>query len=173
MKISHFLKFMFIVTAMGVLYIHLQMNIYDFAYRGKIKQQKIEQLAEVNGRVKNDILRLQSSDHIGRELLTKDTKYQFASRSHIVEVAADRPSWPDVIASGARTTGGFFSKIKSLTERTGRFENLSSSGACTRARLCSEPAAIATTLLNSPGTVLWPLPLSPQATTVAAAISRG
>jgi hypothetical protein len=111
---SQFLKFMFIVTGLSVLYIHLQMNIYGFAYQSKIMQQHIEQLAEVNGRVKNDILRLQSSDHIGRELLTKDSKYQFASRSHIVEVAADRPTWPDVIASGARTTGGFFSKVVSL-----------------------------------------------------------
>ncbi len=114
MKISHFIKFMFIVTAMSVLYIHMQMKIYDFAYQGKIKQQRLEQLAEVNGRVRKDILRLQSSDHIGRELLTKNTQYQFASRSHIVEVAADRPTWPDVIASGARTTGGFFSKVMSL-----------------------------------------------------------
>ena len=105
---------MFIVTAMGVLYIHLQMNIYDFAYRGKIKQQKIEQLAEVNGRVKNDILRLQSSDHIGRELLSKNTQYQFASRSRIVEVAADRPTWTDAMASSARTTGGLFTKVMSL-----------------------------------------------------------
>lgn len=105
---------MFIVTAMAVLYINLQMKIYDFAYRGKLKQQRIEQLAEVNGRVKNDILRLQSSDHIGRELLAKDTQYQFASRSRIVEVAADRPTWPDAIASGTRMTGGLFSKVISL-----------------------------------------------------------
>ena len=105
---------MFIVTVMAILYIHLQMEIYDFAYHGKMKQQKIEQLAEVNGRVKNDILRLQSSDHIGRELLSKNTQYQFASRSRIVEVAADRPTWPDAIASSARTTGGLFSKAMSL-----------------------------------------------------------
>jgi len=105
---------MFVVTVMSVLYIHLQIKIYDFAYRGKKKEQRIEQLAEVNGRVKNDILRLQSSDHIGRELLSNNTQYQFASRSRIVEVAADRPSWPDAIASSTRTTGGIFSRVISL-----------------------------------------------------------
>ncbi|NTV28478.1 MAG: hypothetical protein HGA80_00130 [Candidatus Omnitrophica bacterium] len=119
MKISHFLKLMFVVTVMSVLYIHMQMKIYDFAYRGKVRQQHLEQLAEVNGRVRNDILRLQSSDHIGRELLSDNKQYQFVGRNRIVEVAAERPTWPDMIASGAKTTGGLVSKVMSLAFAAG------------------------------------------------------
>ena len=47
----------------------------------------IEKLAENNAAVRNDILRLQSSDNIGRELLTKEnSSYRFASRRNVVEV---------------------------------------------------------------------------------------
>ncbi|MBF0485751.1 MAG: hypothetical protein HQL16_04465 [Candidatus Omnitrophica bacterium] len=115
MKISFFLKVMFVVTFMAVLYIHLQMKIYDFAYQGKVKQQRIEQLAEVNGRVHNDILRLQSSDNIGRELLgNQDSKFQFASRSRVIEVASENTTLPEMIAHGAQSTGGFLSRVVSL-----------------------------------------------------------
>ena len=83
---GNFLKGMFIVTVMALLYIHLQMNIYALAYQGKKKEVRIEKLAENNSAVKNDILRLKSSDNIGRELLGKEKTYQFASRRNVVEV---------------------------------------------------------------------------------------
>lgn len=88
MKVSAFLKVMFIVTAMGVLYIHLQMSIYDLAYQGKKKEDRIEKMAENNVIMKNDILRLKSSDHIGRQLLVKEKDYQFLGRNNVVEVEA-------------------------------------------------------------------------------------
>ncbi len=84
---GHFLKGMAVITIMALLYIHLQMNIYALAYQGKKKESRIEKLAENNAAVRNDILRLQSSDNIGRELLTKEnSSYRFASRRNVVEV---------------------------------------------------------------------------------------
>lgn len=88
---GRFLKSMAVVTVMALLYIHLQMNIYTLAYQGKKKESHIEKLAERNTAVKNDVLRLKSSDNIGRALLAKETTYQFASRSHVVEVEAQGP----------------------------------------------------------------------------------
>ncbi|MEI6437604.1 MAG: hypothetical protein WCO69_02505 [Candidatus Omnitrophota bacterium] len=88
MKISGFLKVMFVVTTMGVLYIHLQMSIYDLAYQGKRKEDRIEKLAENNVMMKNDILRLKSSDHIGRQLLVNEKDYKFLGRNNVVEVEA-------------------------------------------------------------------------------------
>ena len=60
MKVSAFLKVMCIITTMGVLYINLQMSIYDLAYQGKRKEDRIEKLAENNVIMKNDILRLKT-----------------------------------------------------------------------------------------------------------------
>ena len=86
MKVSSFLKVMCIVTTMGVLFIHLQMSIYELAYQGKRRADKIEKLAESNVMMKNDILRLKSSDHIGRQLLVKEGDYKFLGRNNVVEV---------------------------------------------------------------------------------------
>jgi hypothetical protein len=86
MKVSGFLKIMFVITTMGVLYIHLQLSIYGLAYQGKKREDRIEKLAENNIIVRNDILRLKSSDNIGRELLVKEKDYKFVSRSNVVEV---------------------------------------------------------------------------------------
>ncbi|MBF0123229.1 MAG: hypothetical protein HQL21_07500 [Candidatus Omnitrophica bacterium] len=99
MRIVQFLKVMGVVTFMAVLYIHLQMRIYDLGYQGQAKAQKIEKLAESNSLVKNDILRLKSSSHIGHELLTKDDHYRFASRKNVVEVEAMSHSWPETFAA--------------------------------------------------------------------------
>ena len=114
MKVFDFLKGMIIVTVLAVMYIHLQMKIYDLAYQTRGAHKNIERLAEVNSRVRNDIARLRSSDHIGRELLAEDTQYQFASRRHIVEVATDRPALPERIALRAHPTGDLFARFISI-----------------------------------------------------------
>jgi cell division protein FtsL len=93
MKVADFLKIMGVITVMAVLYIHLQMEIYTLAYQGKTKQMQIEKLSEKNVFVSNDILRLKSSDHIGRELLMKEKDYSFASRKHVVEVESRGQDW--------------------------------------------------------------------------------
>jgi cell division protein FtsL len=109
---ANFLKGMAVVTIMALLYIHLQMNIYALAYQGKKKETKIEKLAEHNAMVQNDILRLQSSDHIGRALLSKEKTYQFASKSHVLEVESQGPV--SVITAGMQQGQGFFGKVMTL-----------------------------------------------------------
>ena len=112
MKVSDFLRIVVLVTVMSVLYINLQVKIYSFAYRGKVKQQDIQQLAEINGRVRNDIIRLRSSDHIGRELLDKNGQYQFVSSQNIVEVSSNSTSsLARMMETGAQKTEGFFSRM--------------------------------------------------------------
>ena len=111
MKVGDFLKVMGMITVMAVLYIHLQMKIYTLAYEGKIKQQKIEKLTEKNVLVSNDILRLKSSDNIGRELLVKDKEYSFASRKHVVEVESRDQGWLGPIASQVTVPAGKVVKL--------------------------------------------------------------
>lgn len=114
MKVSDLVKMMVVVTVLAVLYIHVQMNIYAMAYQGSSRQQKIDKLVEMNAIIKNDITRLQSSDHIGRSLLAKGKSYQFAGPDHVVEVASNHESLPEMIASGAEVTGGFLSQVMTI-----------------------------------------------------------
>jgi hypothetical protein len=111
MKVVDFLKVMGVITVMAVLYIHLQMEIYTLAYEGRIKEQKIEMLAEKNVMVSNDILRLKSSDNMGRELLVKEKEYSFASRKHVVEVESKDQSWLGPVASKVATPAGKVVKL--------------------------------------------------------------
>jgi hypothetical protein len=111
MKVIDFLKVMGVITIMAVLYIHLQMEIYTLAYEGKTKQQKIEKLSEKNVLVSNDILRLKSSDNMGRELLVKDKEYSFASRKHVVEVESKDRGWLGPMASKIAAPAGKVVKL--------------------------------------------------------------
>ena len=97
---------------MALLYIHLQMNIYALAYQGKKREVKIEKLAEHNAMVKNDIMRLKSSDNIGRELLSKEKEYQFASRSNVVEV--ESRGAVETLASRMQEGRGFLGRVMTL-----------------------------------------------------------
>ncbi len=90
MKVSVFLKMMGIITVMALLYIHLQMQIYNLAYQSKKNANHVDQLAERNVTMRNDILRLKSSDNMGRELLVKEKNYRFLSKSNVVEVEASQ-----------------------------------------------------------------------------------
>jgi hypothetical protein len=109
---ANFLKGMAVVTIMALLYIHLQMNIYALAYQGKKRETRIEKLAEHNAAVKNDIMRLKSSDNIGRELLGKEKTYQFASRSNVVEVESNGPV--EALASRVQQGQGFLGRVMTL-----------------------------------------------------------
>jgi hypothetical protein len=104
MKVVDFLKIMGVITVMAVLYIHLQMEIYTLAYQGKTKQMKIEKLAEQKMFVTNDILRLKSSENLGRELLMKEKEYSFASRKHVVEIESKGQNWLNPVAGKGKTS---------------------------------------------------------------------
>ncbi len=114
MKITDVMKMMFIATILAVLYIHLQMNIYGMAYQGSARQKNIEILTEKNVHLKNDIVRLQSSDHIGRELLVKsDKKYHFAGAESIVEVASFKDTM-DMPIAHTKEVGGFIAHVMTM-----------------------------------------------------------
>lgn len=114
MKMIDILKMMFMATVLAVLYIHVQMNIYTMAYQGSARQKKIETLAEKNTHLKNDIVRLQSSDHIGRELLVKaDKKYRFAGSDNVIEVASVEGHMPMPMAE-AKEDAGFLAHVMTM-----------------------------------------------------------
>ena len=87
MKLLKFVKMMVMVTSLALVYIHLQMQIFDLAYRGKIKEKMIQELSDQNGRLRYNILSLKSSAHLGVRLLKDDSSMKFLDNEKIVRVA--------------------------------------------------------------------------------------
>jgi hypothetical protein len=86
MSLVKFFKYTCIVTSLALVYIHLQMQIIDLAYQGEIKEKKIKELAERNGNALYKISKLKSANHLGGELLAKNSDMQFVSADHIVSL---------------------------------------------------------------------------------------
>ncbi|HSV43624.1 MAG TPA: hypothetical protein VLJ10_03630 [Candidatus Bathyarchaeia archaeon] len=92
MQLWRFIKGMFGVTVLALIYIHMQMNIYALAYEGKQREEHIVRLKEQNTRVANDIFQLKSASHLGRKLLDQDAQLKFCDQNSVVRMASTRVS---------------------------------------------------------------------------------
>lgn len=90
MKLMKFIQFMFVVTLVAMIYVHMQMRIFSLAYDGKKREQKITHLRESNGAVAYDILELKSASHLGKKVLKQDRTLRFYDQNSIVRLKADR-----------------------------------------------------------------------------------
>ncbi len=88
MKLLKFVKWVLMVTSLALIYTHLQMQIFDLAYQGKIKEKKIQELADKNGRIRYNILSLKSSTNLGIKLLKEDSSMKFMDNDKIVRIAS-------------------------------------------------------------------------------------
>ncbi len=86
MKLIRFIKLMLTVTAFSLTYIHLQMQIFDLAYKGKMKEKQIRELSDENGRIRYNILSLQSSNSLGVKLLKEHSGMKFVDNDNIVRL---------------------------------------------------------------------------------------
>ena len=73
-----------ILTVLSLVYINLQMQIFDLAYQAKKKEKEIHRLADENGGVTYNILNLKSANHLGVKLLSQDSNMQFLDHASIV-----------------------------------------------------------------------------------------
>ncbi len=92
MKLLRFVKIMAFLTAVSLIYIHMQMRIYDLAYQGKAKEKVIRQLKDEYGQITYDILKLKSSQNLGGKLLTEESELRFLDSSKIIEVKSTQLS---------------------------------------------------------------------------------
>jgi len=88
MKFLKFLKVLGFITMLALVYIHMQMQIIDLAYEGKIKEKKIHHLIEDNGNIIYRILTLKSVNHIGVKILSKNSDMQFVDPDQIREISS-------------------------------------------------------------------------------------
>ena len=77
---------MVVLTALSVIYINLQMQIFDLAYQAKRKEKEIHQLIDHNANFTYHILTLKSANHLGVTLLTDKSDMQFVDNRNIVNL---------------------------------------------------------------------------------------
>lgn len=90
MSLLKFMKWIGIATVMSLVYIHMQMQIYASGYERIAYEKQIRKLLEKNGDVTHTILTLTSSDHLGKNILEKDSKMQFVDSKDIVALRTQR-----------------------------------------------------------------------------------
>ena len=102
MRLSKLIKFMSLVTVLSLIYIHMQMQIFDLAYKGKNKEKQIIHLSENNNMLTYSILKLKSASHLGLNLLEeKNSELQFFDNSKVVQLVTSEviPKEEDVLAA--------------------------------------------------------------------------
>ena len=90
MRLLKFFKVMAGLTAVALIYIHMQMQIFDLAYQGKNKEKQIRKLVDDNGNVTYNILKLKSSNNLGFKLLGEHSSLQFADNARIVKLETNQ-----------------------------------------------------------------------------------
>ena len=86
MSLKVYFKVAVFATIMSLLYIHMQMKIFELAYNGKDKEKIIHELADTNGTLTHQILTLKSANSLGNQLLEKENNLQFMGRDRVMTV---------------------------------------------------------------------------------------
>jgi cell division protein FtsL len=86
MSLKVYFKVAMFVTIMSLLYIHMQMRIFELSYNGKDKEKKIHELNDSNGALSHQILTLESANNLGNQLLDHDNSLQFMDNERVMTV---------------------------------------------------------------------------------------
>ena len=84
MTLKTWAKTMAFATVTALVYINMQTQIVDLAYRGKDKQKNIHALMDTNGALTHQVLTLKSANNLGNRLLEKDSALQFMGRDRVI-----------------------------------------------------------------------------------------
>lgn len=115
MKLPKCLLCIIFCTVVALVYIQLQVQIYDLAYRGKNKQEQIQQLKDENSDVIYHICTLKSANHLGVKVLTENSGMQFLDDTRIVLVESPQePVSAQTLALSSNRRLGFLASIFSL-----------------------------------------------------------
>ena len=87
MSVANCARLMSFVTVTALIYIHMQVQIVDLAYKGKDKEKHFYELQDSNGALTHQILALKSASNLGRELLQKDEGLQFMGRDRVMTMS--------------------------------------------------------------------------------------
>lgn len=104
----------------SLIYIHMQMQIVELAYKGKAKEHRVHELMDSNGSLTHQILALKSANNLGQELLEKDEGLQFMGHDNILTYsgpAAARLPEPALEKARMKAESPLWGWLTSLTPR--------------------------------------------------------
>src|ERR1700690_3293265 len=87
MSLKVYFKIAASTTIIALLYIHMQMNIFELSYNGKDKEKIIHELNDSNGALSHQILTLKSANNLGTQLLDRDNSLQFIDNNKVMTVS--------------------------------------------------------------------------------------
>jgi len=97
MNLKVYFKIAAFATIIALLYIHMQMKIFELAYNGKDKEKMIHELNDSNGALSHQILTLKSANNLGIQLLDHDNSLQFMDNERVMKVRTtakiEKPVW--------------------------------------------------------------------------------
>lgn len=71
---------------MSLLYIQLQVQIFDLAYQGKSRELEMQRLSDENTAILYNISTLKSANHLGEKVLSQDSGMKFLDDEHVVKL---------------------------------------------------------------------------------------
>src|SRR5579863_3007408 len=86
MSLKVYFKVAMFATVLALLYIHMQMKIFELSYNGKDKEKIIHELNDSNGALSHQILTLKSANNLGNQLLDRDNSLQFMDQQRVMTV---------------------------------------------------------------------------------------
>ncbi len=108
MRLIKFIKCMSLLTVLTLVYINMQMQIFDLAYRGKQKEMVLNDLSEQNGTIAYEILKMKSAHNLGASLLTEGSGLRFRDDASVIRMAVTPAQTPQekVVLTTARLSAG-------------------------------------------------------------------
>ena len=111
------------IMIVALIYVQMQVTIYDLAYQGKNREDQVSRLADSNMCTHLDIAKLKSARSLGEWFARKGPEIDFIDQGNIVEVKAPRTETAPVrlaaLPQGTQKTisalARFFS-LKSIAE---------------------------------------------------------
>ncbi|MFZ5799868.1 MAG: hypothetical protein ACOY3D_00595 [Candidatus Omnitrophota bacterium] len=89
MRLFKFLLLVGLLTTIALIYVQLQVEIYEYAYQGKRKENALKELLDRQHHLMYNINNLESVQHIGSRLLSqKEYNLQFAGKEQVVKISA-------------------------------------------------------------------------------------
>ena len=90
MRSSGFIKLIICMTVVALIYIHMQMRIFELAYQRESHEQRIKLLLEQKGESNYRILKLKSANYLGLKMLTDGSGMQFIDSDNIMQISTSK-----------------------------------------------------------------------------------
>lgn len=115
MSLKVYFKVASFVTIIALLYIHMQMKIFELSYNGKDKEKIIHELNDSNGALSHQILTLKSANNLGNQLLDHDNNnLQFMDNERVMTVSAPTGGMQRLIQPKAKIGNPFWNLFSFL-----------------------------------------------------------